>query len=198
MDSFETLLQKFDATLLRHNMAAYENLLPPLSDQEIDKGLKEIGIDDENVKALFQWKSGMENNRLCQMMDYGGLLSFDSIKYQISVNKYYDPRLVPLISDNGEEMLLFNTNPGPHYGKLYLFSVPQLYIDYPVSIYDSLPAMLETTIELYDTGAFKYDRAENWLDINFDEYYLITKKHNKDCVFWTEHDEVIWKDWYQI
>ena len=197
MNSFESLILEFDATLQQYNMATYQNLLPPLSDEEMDKNLKELGINDENVKSLFQWKSGMRDSKLSQMMDYGSLLKFDDIKYLVSSNKYYDKHLVPLISENGEEIILFNTNPGPHYGKLYLFSVAQLYIDYPVSIYCSLPSMLETTVELYRTGGYQYDSKDNWLTIDFDKYNTVAQKLNTGCVYWTEHDEVI-PDWYEI
>jgi hypothetical protein len=197
MSSFESFILELDATLQQYNVATYQNLLPSLSDEEIDKGLQELGINDENIKSLFRWKSGIRDSKLSQMMDYGSLLKFDEIKYLISSNKYYDKCLVPLISENGEEILLFNTNPGPHYGKLYLFSVAQLYIEYPVSIYCSLSSMLETTIELYRTGGYQYDSKDNWLTIDFDKYDIVAKKLNTGCVYWTEHDEVI-PDWYEI
>ena len=90
MSSFSSLILELDATLQQYNVATYQNLLPPLSDEEIDKGLQELGINDENIKSLFRWKSGIRDSKLSQMMDYGSLLKFDEIKYLISSNKYYD------------------------------------------------------------------------------------------------------------
>jgi hypothetical protein len=190
METFKSLLQELDATLRQFNMPAYENLLPPLPDEEIDRNLKELGIEDEDVKALFQWKSGMRDEDGPLMMEFGGLITFDSIKSSIAFNKYYDPLLKPLISDNGEEMLLFNTKRGPHYGKLYLYSVLPLYIDYLVSYYDSLTAMVNTIIDGYKDEALVYDEERDWLDEDSRKFDKIAKNYNKNCVFWTDHDEV--------
>ena len=198
MVTFTSLLQELDGTLRHYNMAAYENLLPPLPDTEIDKNLKELGIYDADLKALFQWKSGMRDEHGPLMMQHGGLITFDSIKSSIDFNEYYDPHLIPLISDNGEEMQLFNSKPGQHYGKLYLFSVPTLYIEHPVSYYDSLASMVKTTIVAYKEKAYEYDQESDWLDMNIDKFYAIAKRHNTHSVYWTIFNKLKWREWYEI
>jgi hypothetical protein len=198
MEPFKMLLDKLDAALREYNPIAYENLRPPFPDAVIDKNLGELGISDENVKALFQWKGGMKYENGCRMMLFGGLLTFDSIKESIEFNEYYDPLLIPLISDNGEEMLLFNSKPGSHYGKLYFYSVPELYIEHPVSYYDSLNTMVQTTIKAYSKKAYEYNTDRNRLDIEGHKFDEIAKNYNKNCVYWTTYNPLKWEEWYEI
>jgi len=201
MQTFESLLDDLDHTLREYNMAAYENLLPPLPDAEIDENLMQLGIEDENVKSLFQWKGGVRDENGYFMMKYGVLLTFSSIKGSVEFNNAheakYSSKLIPLISDNGEDMLLFNTNPGPHYGKLYLFSVPMLLIEEPVSYYDSLYSMVQTTIDAYKEKAYMHDDSA-MLDMDEDKFESIAKKYNKVSVYWKYIDSDLPDDYYEI
>lgn len=198
MATIKSLLQEFGDTLRRYNPFEYEKLQPPLTDKEIDKSLIEIGISDENIKALFQWKNGEKEDSYCQMLSFGGLQSLEAIKQVRSTDRPYDSRLVEIISDNGEESLLFNTNPGPHYGKFYMYSVHRLYIDYPISYFDSLEAMLKTVIESYKKKAYLYDTQKNRLKILNDKFVSIAKKNNKNSAFWTNHNLLREEEWYEI
>ena len=198
MNKFKTLLNAFDTVLQKHNPVAYRGLLPPLTDEEIDVYLANFSIEDEDLRLLYQWKAGTRMPMDGQMTDYGGLLTFDFLNKLLSRKFYYDPLLLPLISENGEEMLLFNSKPGQHYGKIYLYSVPQLYIEHPVSYFDSLQSMIQTITAAYEQGAYIFDSRENWLDTDYDKFHKIAITLNKSSVFWTEHDEVMWEEWYEI
>ena len=77
MQTFKTLLKELDATLRKYNIHEYEKLQPSLSDIEIDEYLEEIGIADENIKSLFQWKNGEREDSYCQMMEYGACNLFN-------------------------------------------------------------------------------------------------------------------------
>lgn len=197
MVTFESLLQEFEETLRKYNPLEYEKLQPPLRDKEIEESLVELGISDENIKGLFQWKNGEKEDSYCQMMIFGGLQSLEVIK-KFRSDIVYDSRLVEIISDNGEESLLFNTNAGTHYGKLYLYSVPSLHIQYPISCFDSLEAMLKTVIEAYKKEAFLYDKQRNFLNINYDRFVLIAREYNKNSKYWTGYNLVKKEEWYEI
>ena len=198
MQTFKSLLEELDATLKKYNMQEYEKLQSPLPTKEIDEYLKEIGINDEKVKALFQWKNGEKEDSYCQMMEYGGLQSLELIKERVMTNKTYDPSLIEIISDNGEESILFNNKIGSHYGKLYMYSVGQLYIGHPISYFDSLETMVKTIIEAYKTEAFKYDAENEWLNISFEKFASIAQKINKKSVYWKKHNRLKWEEWYEI
>ena len=54
MKTFKSLLAELDAVLRKYNPIEYKKLQPPLSDEEIEKKLSELGINNPNVKAFFQ------------------------------------------------------------------------------------------------------------------------------------------------
>ena len=95
-------------------------------------------------------------------------------------------------------MLLFNTKLGKHYGKLYFYSVPYLYIDYPISYYDSLAAMIQTTIDAYKLKIYSYDDKEIWLYVDNQKFNELAKKNNGNSTYWTEHDTFREEEWYEI
>jgi hypothetical protein len=198
MAEIKLLLDELDIILKKYNTVEYEKLQPPLSDKEIDSYFEELGINDENLKALYQWKNGEKEDSYCQMMMYGGLQSLQEIKRCSLLDNPYDASLVEIISDNGEERLLFNKKHGRHYGKLYMYSVHDLYIDFPISFFDSLDAMLRTTIEAYQVEAYRYDNARKWLNIDFDKFEIIAKEFNKNSAYWTNHNPLREEEWYEI
>jgi len=199
METFESLLVELDAVIRQYNPEAYRNLLPPLPAEIVEKELGNIGIYDKNVRLLFHWKSGMKDEGGPLFMEHGGLITFDSIKESNDFNQHYDPLLIPLISDNGEDMLMFNTNAGAHYGKMYLFSVPLLLVKHPISYYDSLTTMVKTTIEAYRERAYQYDEDDNGcLSINLDKFSPIARKYNPNSAYWTERKNKKWTEYYEI
>ncbi|OIQ97454.1 hypothetical protein GALL_204640 [mine drainage metagenome] len=199
MKTFKSLLQELDTTLRNYNIVEYNKLQPPLPDKEIDKSLKDLGIIDENVKALFQWKNGEKEDSYCQMMECGGLLSLQEIKEdkESYLSDCYASSFIPIISE-GEQKILFNNKSGSHYGKLYLYSVPCLYIDYPISYYDSLETMVTTIIEAYKKNAYAYNLESNWLDIDHEKFREIAKKNNKKSTYWKKHNPLAEEEWYEI
>ncbi len=198
MTETKLLLKELDSVLRKYNMSEYLKLQPPLSDEEIDKYFEEFGIADEDLKALFQWKNGEQVESYCQLMDNGGIQSLQEIKNYLSFDKPYDSDLLEIISDNGEEALLFNKRKGPHYGKLYFYSVPCLYIEHPISYFDSINAMLQTTIEAYKEGVYQYDSEERWLNIDLKKFAVIAKKINPNSRYWIKHNPLLNEEWYEI
>lgn len=195
--AFKSLLYELDASLRRYNPSAYETLRPPLPEQEIDRHLEELGIADEQVKVLYSWKSSGANDDEVSMTSVGGLLGFDDIEtWKGYLSDTCDPCLVPLFG-NDSDGYLFNTRKGPHYGKLYFFSVSCLYIDHPISIFDSLPAMVQTLIEAYEQGVYE-SGADGWLEIDSRRFTDIALRMSPEAAFWKEHDPLMWEEWYAV
>lgn len=198
MTETKLLLAELDAVLQQYNMTEYLKLQPPLPDEEIDKYFEDFGIVDEDLKALYQWKNGEYVDSYSKLMDNGGIQSLQEIKNYLSFDKPYDSDLLEIISDNGEEALLFNKKKGPHYGKLYFYSVPCLYIEHPISYFDSIKAMLQTTIKAYKEGIYQYDNEDKWLNIDLKKFAVIAKKINRGSMYWTKHNPLREEDWYEI
>lgn len=198
MTDTRLLLKELDATLRNYNHIEYQKLQPPLPDEEIDNYFDKFGVIDKGLKALYQWKNGEKEDSYCQMMMYGGMQSLEAIEKSFLFDIPYDSFLLEIISDNGEERLLFNKKQGKHYGKLYMYSVPSLYIDFPISYFDSLDAMLRTTIEAYKNEAYIYDNERQWLNKDYHKYEAIAKSFNKNSAYWTNHNPLKQEEWYEI
>ena len=189
MNSFKLLLEKFDVTLRKYNLDNYKKLQPPLPENEIDNYLNELGVKNENFKLLFRWTNGFDCSQgektRSKIFDRGALLSLEYITELTNDDiDIWKKTFVPLVSTGDGDYLLFNNKKGKDYGKLHLYSVAALFIDNPVSFYDSIYAMIETTIKAYEKKILVYDANENWLDENFEEFHKLGKKYNKLSDFW--------------
>ncbi len=197
MQTFKALISELDSVLKTYNPVEYKKLQPPLPDDCVNKYLNEINITDQCFKALFQWKNGEEDSSYCQMTSDGGLQSLETIMQSKMFDKPYADSFIEVLSDNGEQSVLFNNRPGKHYGQLYFYSIG-LYMKYPISYYDSLETMIQTIIKAYTTGAYEYNNEKQFLNVNFDSFSLIAKQFNKSSIFWKAHNPLKWEDWYDI
>ena len=101
-----------------------------------------------------------------------------------------DPRwegpYLPLLRDDTGQFLIFNNGPGKDHGKIHLYSSSLGFIDDPISYYDSVPAMIETTLLSYEQEAFVYDDAKDWLKIDRNKYAKIAKAINQRSKYWDQ------------
>ena len=81
-------------------------------------------------------------------------------------------------------MLLFNNEQGHDYGKLYLDSASFMISAGPVTIFDSISAALEMTIEAYKTGAIFYSEEQDFLRTDMSQLTPIGRKYNPGSEFW--------------
>ena len=191
MDSINSLFAEFDDILKKYNTDNYRKLNSPLPGQKIDPYLKEFKISDSNFKLFYSWKNGNDlddiSRESCQIFNFGSLVSLDSVsKFIKRSDLYWDHFFIPIIATGDGDYLLYNNNEKEDdYGRLHLFSPSLLFIEEPISYYDSIFAMLKTTTEAYKQSALSYNSMENWLDINIDKYYEIAKRINIDSKYWT-------------
>jgi hypothetical protein len=193
----DLLLEEFDFTLKKHNKIAYEKLEQPLPKSVILNTLKEFGLaQDKDLNKLYNWKSGTKVECKFHMMKFGNLLNFSEVKELVAYNSDYDPALIPIIGE-GDAYLLFNSKKGQHYGKLYLFCPSLLYIQYPISCFDSISTMLETNINAYRQNIYTCD-IDGTLIYDLDLFSDLARKYNKVSTFWRDHDAIRPEEWYQI
>lgn len=194
MNLFQTLIMQFDKILKDDNPIEYAKLQYPLKVDEVEDAMNKLGIYDMDFRNLYLWKNGEADDSFCQLIECGGPLSLKNISSIVNELSYpYDSSLIPFISE-GEEMLLFNTKRGDHYGKIYFFSVPQLYIDFPISYYDSIHSMIETTMAAYKEKIYVYDFSKNMLTYDFEKLHNHIQKNNPRSAYWIHHDPLSFKD----
>ncbi len=191
MTLLEEMLQKLDNVLVKYNLPNYKKLYDPLATSEIDVYMQELGIINEDLRKLFTWKNGYDPNQnvniLCQIFEIGTLLTLGFIQKKININQtsihLWNNAFVPIITDSTGQFILFNNQKGEDYGKLFLYSASLLFVK-PVSCYDSILAMIKTTIEAYEQGALFYDVKEDWVNSDMRKYYQIASKNNRGSKLW--------------
>jgi hypothetical protein len=191
MENIKPLLEEFDNILRINNFRNFERLYPPLPEEKIINYVKQLEINDKDFEDLYRWKNGFDPNRnideICQIFDFDTLLSIEWILDKVEINKgdpIWNNFFIPLITDTTGQFLLFNNKSNGDYGKIHLYSPSLFFIDEPISYYDSISAMIETTIQAYKHGALKYDSIEDWLEEDVPKFREIAKKINKNSKYW--------------
>lgn len=189
MNSFKVLLKKFDSVVKKHNPVNYEKLQKPLYENTISDYLKGLDINDETFRLLFKWKNGFDfthgDDPRNQIFDFGALLSLERIlKLEKLGLDIWKKTFVPIISSGDGDYILFNNKRGENYGKLHLYSAALLFIENPISYYDSIYTMIETTIEAYEKKILVYDPKNNWLNDNVKDFHTLAKRINKRSDYW--------------
>jgi len=196
MNTFRSVLQKFDETLRKYNKPNYDLLRPPLPPEEVAHKMAQLGLADEQLKAWFGWKTG------AMPSDYdpgaeevrtvfyrsAGPLSLDSILLHQKTSQagsWWESHFVPIAADGGGLYLLFNSMPGENYGRIYLFCPSLLVID-PEICYDSLQTLLETTIAACEQGIAYYDEEQEDLDFDSKKYRKLAAKMNSHTEYFKE------------
>jgi hypothetical protein len=186
------LLEKFDLVLQKFNLPNYQRLYTPLPGEIIELKLRELNINGEDFKTFFKWKNGFDPdydvNVRCQIFNSGAMLSLDTIIEKINIDRAsicrWNNSFIPIIFDSSDEYILYSTEQGKNLAQLYLHSSSLMAAIDPVSCYDSIQSMIETTIEAYENGILQYDQGEDWLNMDVDRYYEIAKKNNPESKFW--------------
>lgn len=191
MSEFRKLLERFDRTLRKYNPPNYAKLQPPLSVREIDYYLDKLQITHPDVRALFEWKNGVDLSAGLNAQDdifgFGVMYPLASILDGVEKYPLKNPHMIRIIGDfNGDFLLFNNDRQSSDYGKIYVFSVSLLSIDDPYSYYDSLSAMLETITMAYQTGTYKYDDYDDFLEIDDDRFWEMAKKLNPGSTYWLQ------------
>ncbi len=189
MKSFNLLLKEFDLILTKYNTINYRKLKDSLPNDEVLSYLNKLKVIDSNFKSLYNWKNGNDVNDIavmrCQIFNFGSMISLNSISFFMNTSElYWDPFFIPLVANGDGDYLLYNNENESDHGKLHLFSPSLLFIEEPITYYDSISSLLETTIEAYKQSALIYDSKEDWLDIDIDKYYEIAKQINIKSKYW--------------
>jgi hypothetical protein len=192
MNPLNVLLERFDATLIFFNPVNYNRLYDPLPSDRIKFLLNQFNCENEDIRTLFSWSGGFDPelnpNTRCMIFDFRSFLcSLDSMVYLLEDNKT-DPRwegpYLPLLRDDTGQFLIFNNGSGKNHGKIHLYSSSLGFIDDPISYFDSIPAMIETTLLSYEQEAFVCGDTEDQLKIHRHKYAKIAKAINRKSAYW--------------
>lgn len=193
------MLFEFDRELQENNHLEYQKLQPPLSEIEIRRHLRTVALDDTDLLDLYMWKNGARSEHSCRIIKEGVFLPLEEFVNNVQDDENdYDPALFTLVDDVEEKFLINAKRDSVHFGKIYLYSIPALYIDFPISIYDSGAALIETNTLAYKKGICKYDLSTRSMTCNNKRFKELAREINKQSMYWKEHDPLNEEEWYEI
>ncbi|HTJ11439.1 MAG TPA: SMI1/KNR4 family protein [Dinghuibacter sp.] len=186
MNDISNILGEFDSVLRKYNRTNYDRLEMPLPADKVESTMYAWRVKNDEFRQLFLWKNGNDprkDSERCELHDYGSFLSMEYI-IEIRERKHkWSGDFIPIGMDDEGQALLFNNEPGKDYGKIHLYSVPEFYIERPISIFDSIGTMLRTYTEAYKQGLFVLDEEINFIDIE-DGYEGFGESMNPNSQYW--------------
>lgn len=184
-------IQKLELCLKKFCEPMYNRLLEPLNKEAIESILNTWGYDDKNISEIFQWKNGIpyDDSFPTYCFDYSGFGVIPPLEYILEIltiqkkHKSWNQSLFPLVVSFAGDFLLYETNKrNRNYGAVYLYSPNLGYVDHLPGYFDSIFSMIDTIIENFESGAFKY--LDMSLEIDYDLRAEISKKLNPESEYW--------------
>jgi hypothetical protein len=193
MQNIEMNIQRLGQCLSTFCAPLYERLQEPLNQEITISVLDKWGYDDELILEIFKWKNGILYDEVfpTYLFDYTGFGVIPSLEYVEEIleierkDKSWRESLFPLTTSFAGDFLLYETNKNSkHYGAIYLYSPNLGYVDYLPIYFDSIYSMIDTIIQNFELGAFKYINMS--LEIDYELREDISRRLNPKAEYWRE------------
>lgn len=148
----------------------------------------------EEVYDLYSWHNGLktdilENEPLGVLWVFwmGAFTPFEFAleDYREFVAAgYWNEHYFPLFCSGGGDYYLIDCNSlSSTYRRILLYSPSNVDLDGIITVYDSLPQLLQSVIECYKAGAYTVDE-KNYLQMNYEIEQKIAKANNPNSEYW--------------
>lgn len=184
---------KLEQCLKTHCPPLYERLRNPVDDGLIDSVLSKWDLEDDVIMKIYQWKDGIayEEAFPTHCFDFTGFGVIPPLDYvdqvlQLATNNgWWSKTFFPLICNFAGDFLLYETNEkSDNYKAIFLFSPTLGYVDYLPKYFDSVFTMINTIVENFEAGAFRYENM--FLEIDYDLRSTISTNLNPASDYWKE------------
>src|SRR5262245_27938389 len=184
MATLAAALERIVAWHKRHGRKVVDLLQPGLIAQSITAGTAPLLLHDD-VVHLYMWRNGTRISQEYVLNDFYFIPGYYLLSLEDALDAYSS-----LISNTDWEKDCFpvlTSGGGDYYGVYYerLGKVSQYvrgYSDHPVQ-YLSLPVMMQTVAELYESGAYSLD-DRGFFEVNADAERLIASRLNPGLDCW--------------
>jgi cell wall assembly regulator SMI1 len=166
-----------------------------LTAEAVDRLTKNVNLNlPQDLKTIYEWKNGVDLDKLDDrnfdtslfpLATFVGLE--DALEaYQFYTNeKYWPTNMFPVFQSNGGDFFLSDINPqSKNYSRIYFFSPSDPYFSDLISYADSVEKLLESVINCYSLGIFRYDQTDEYLDFDFDKQVVLFRKINPESEYW--------------
>jgi len=176
----------------------------PFIGNSLQAGIEKENIDSmlqgttvklpKEVYELFSWRNGLkaeilENEPLGKLwvLQMGAFAPFEFALedyLQFVAAGYWKEHYFPLFGSGGGDYYLIDCNPASSIYNMVLFYSPSdVDFDGYITVYDSLPQLVQSVIACYTSGAYRVDK-ENYLQIDYLFEREIAKANNPKAEYW--------------
>jgi len=193
MTATAAILRTLEQALQQFHPALLQKLNAGISDDEVERltSKYEVTPTDE-LYDLFMWKNGANRGNDSSTDDLlmfpdGAMFSLSDAGNTfdlLSITKdLFEPSYFPLFSGGNDNLLLIDLDSSsPTFKAISLYSPALLGNSTPMTIYDSLPSLIETAVIGYRQGAFSVD--QDILQVDADKHYKIASSINPNSQYW--------------
>jgi hypothetical protein len=143
---------------------------------------------------LYGWRNGLPNDEKIihklgesYLFNLGIFQSLNSsiLTYQRGANKRWDEGYFPIFASGSGEFYLLDCRSNSHsHGVIYYDSPSDYMFDGLISIYDSLPLLIQTITECYNTKTYYFETGNSFLQINDEAERKISSAINPNADYW--------------
>lgn len=168
-----------------------------LDSSYIDEYLGSFNIRNDNIRQLYQWHNGIgeNNSNVGQFVfsSYGRMMKLEEAGNYYQANttsELWGKEFFPLFTNNAGDFLLLDVKKeSKTFGRIFLFSPSILLFSMPEQIYDSIDSFIETTINCFKHGAYKFNSLDNTLDVDYQkESEIAIAKNPLSISFWEDKE----------
>jgi len=157
MPDLKHLLTELEKILRGYNAPIVKKLGPGLSEKIISEMFAKIGMRNEDLIVLYNWKNGISYSEEWKIgeFDFFGFGTFISLEDAIENYEYLSDLsgqkyLLPLFTNGAGDYVFFDGDrESINFERLLFYSPPINLSGEAVPVYDSLQVFLKTTIECY-------------------------------------------------
>jgi len=194
MKDLNELLIELSKYLEDNDAAILKSLQKGLNQDYTTATLANIGISNNELPVLYEWKNGIDINAefIIGAMDFfshGVFLSLENaienreslLESECITSEF----LLPIFTNGGGDYILFNAvSNSQSTGQLLSYSPMVTLSLEPITIYDSLANFVETIIECYKKKAYVFN--DGILEVDYELEKRIASILNPNAAYWQE------------
>jgi hypothetical protein len=149
-----------------------------------------------DIIQMYEWKNGVEDlfekkTGEIELFTSGIMmpleLAVSMYALEVRVQKSFKKNFFPLFTSGGGDYILMHLDEKKRtYGQLFLYSPSILLSGKPVSIYDSLNSLFQTTLEVYKKRGYYFNEVDKTLGIVYEIEKKVAIEMNPKSELWRD------------
>ncbi|ATL45728.1 hypothetical protein COR50_00335 [Chitinophaga caeni] len=195
MDEIKKVLQELEFFLRESNSPILAHFQEGISASEISDSFSTMKFPvRDDIMKMYEWKNGVNDlfkkkTGEIELFTSGIMmpleLAVSIYALEARVQKSFKKDFFPLFTSGGGDYILMHLDEKKKtYGQLFLYSPSILLSSKPVSIYDSLNTLFQTTLEVYKKRGYYFNEVDKTLEVVYEIEKEVAIEMNPKSEFW--------------